>query len=54
MDTDDVWALLWIFGVLFVFEMFDFDVVAKMVRKKIAPMLRNAWSTVTSTLSGPA
>ena len=51
MDSDDLWGLAWIFGVLFVFEMLDFDVVAKMARKRIKPMLQNLWGTVTSTFS---
>lgn len=52
MDSDDLWGLFWIFAVLFVFEMMDFDVVAKMVRKRLKPALSNLWGSVTSTFSG--
>lgn len=51
MDKDDYIALLWIFGVLFVFEMLDFDVAAKMARKRIKPALSNLWATITGTFS---
>jgi hypothetical protein len=51
MDSDDFWGLAWIFVVLFVFEMMDFDVVAKMFRKRLRPILQNIYATLTGGFS---
>jgi hypothetical protein len=52
MDSDDFWGLAWIFAVLFIFEMMDFDVVAKMSRKRLRPILQNIWASITGAFSG--